>query len=40
MNAVLPKEMAIELYKPFVIRRLIERGYVKQLKVQKGCRQA
>jgi len=31
----LPKEMAIELYKPFVIRRLIERGYVKTVKSAK-----
>jgi DNA-directed RNA polymerase subunit beta' len=31
----LPKEMAIELYKPFVIRRLIERGYVKTIKSAK-----
>jgi DNA-directed RNA polymerase subunit beta' len=26
-----PKDMAAELYKPFVIRKLIERGIVKQL---------
>ncbi len=32
----LPKEMAIELYKPFVIRRLIERGYVKTVKSAKN----
>ena len=31
----LPKEMAIELFKPFVIRRLIERGYVKTVKSAK-----
>ncbi len=31
----LPKEMAIELYKPFIIRRLIERGYVKTVKSAK-----
>ena len=31
----LPKEMAVELYKPFVIRRLIERGYVKTVKSAK-----
>src|SRR5699024_6661132 len=31
----LPKEMAIELFKPFVIRRLIERGYVKTIKSAK-----
>jgi DNA-directed RNA polymerase subunit beta' len=31
----LPKEMAVELYKPFVIRRLIERGYVKTIKSAK-----
>jgi len=28
----LPKEMAIELFKPFVIRKLIERGIVKTVK--------
>jgi len=31
----LPKEMAVELFKPFVIRRLIERGYVKTVKSAK-----
>ncbi len=31
----LPKEMAVELYKPFVIRRLIERGYVQTVKSAK-----
>lgn len=31
----LPKEMAAELYKPFIIRRLIERGYVKTVKSAK-----
>ncbi|MBO6523403.1 MAG: DNA-directed RNA polymerase subunit beta' [Balneolaceae bacterium] len=31
----LPKEMAVELYKPFIIRRLIERGYVKTVKSAK-----
>ncbi len=31
----LPKLMAAELYKPFVIRKLIERGYVKTVKSAK-----
>ena len=31
----LPKEMAVELYKPFIIRRLIERGFVKTVKSAK-----
>ncbi|MCQ2330564.1 MAG: DNA-directed RNA polymerase subunit beta' [Paludibacteraceae bacterium] len=31
----LPKEMAAELYKPFVIRKLIERGLVKTVKSAK-----
>ncbi|NCB08581.1 MAG: DNA-directed RNA polymerase subunit beta', partial [Bacteroidia bacterium] len=31
----LPKEMAAELYKPFVIRKLIERGIVKTVKSAK-----
>ena len=31
----LPKEMAAELYKPFIIRRLIERGIVKTVKSAK-----
>jgi DNA-directed RNA polymerase subunit beta' len=31
----LPKEMGVELYKPFIIRRLIERGYVKTVKSAK-----
>ena len=31
----LPKEMAVELYKPFIIRRLIERGSVKTVKSAK-----
>ena len=31
----LPKEMASELYKPFVIRKLIERGVVKTVKSAK-----
>ena len=31
----LPKEMAVELYKPFIIRRLIERGFVKRSKSAK-----
>lgn len=31
----LPKNMAVELFKPFVIRKLIERGYVKTVKSAK-----
>lgn len=31
----MPKDMAVELFKPFVIRRLIERGYVKTVKSAK-----
>ena len=31
----IPKEMAAELYKPFVIRKLIERGIVKTVKTAK-----
>jgi DNA-directed RNA polymerase subunit beta' len=31
----LPKDMAAELYKPFVIRKLIERGIVKTVKTAK-----
>ncbi|WP_022834479.1 DNA-directed RNA polymerase subunit beta' [Salisaeta longa] len=31
----IPKEMAIELFKPFIIRRLIERGIVKTVKSAK-----
>jgi len=31
----LPKEMALELFKPFVINKLIERGYVKTVKSAK-----
>ena len=31
----LPKEMAAELYKPFIIRKLIERGMVKTVKSAK-----
>ncbi|WP_185873723.1 DNA-directed RNA polymerase subunit beta' [Blattabacterium cuenoti] len=31
----LPKEMAAELYKPFIIRKLIERGIVKTVKSSK-----
>jgi DNA-directed RNA polymerase subunit beta' len=27
----IPKDMAAELYKPFIIRKLIERGIVKPL---------
>jgi DNA-directed RNA polymerase subunit beta' len=32
MNAGLPKDMAAELFKPFIIRKLIERGIVKTVK--------
>ena len=35
MSAVLPKEMAAELFKPFIIRKLIERGIVKTVKSAK-----
>ncbi len=28
----LPKDMAVELFKPFIIRKLIERGYYKTVK--------
>ena len=31
----LPKDMAAELYKPFVVRKLIERGVVKTVKSAK-----
>ncbi|GHT79950.1 DNA-directed RNA polymerase subunit beta' [Bacteroidia bacterium] len=31
----LPKDMAVELYKPFIIRKLIERGLVKTVKSAK-----
>jgi DNA-directed RNA polymerase subunit beta' len=31
----LPKDLALELFKPFIIRRLIERGYVKTVKTAK-----
>jgi DNA-directed RNA polymerase subunit beta' len=31
----LPKEMAVELFKPFIIRKLIERGIVKTVKSAK-----
>ena len=31
----LPKDLALELFKPFVIRRLLERGYVKTVKTAK-----
>ncbi len=31
----LPKEMALELFTPFVIRKLVERGYVKTVKSAK-----
>ncbi len=32
MSADLPKDMAAELFKPFIIRKLIERGIVKTVK--------
>jgi len=31
----LPKDIAVELYKPFIIRRLLDRGYVKSVKSAK-----
>jgi len=31
----LPKEMSVELFKPFIIRKLIERGIVKTVKSAK-----
>ena len=31
----LPKDMAAELYKPFIIRKIIERGIVKTVKSVK-----
>jgi DNA-directed RNA polymerase subunit beta' len=31
----LPKEMAVELFKPFIIRKLVERGFVKTVKSAK-----
>ncbi len=31
----LPKEMAVELFKPFIIRKLIERGHVRTVKSAK-----
>ena len=31
----LPKEMALELFKPFVIRRLVEKGFVQNVKSAK-----
>ena len=34
-EAGLPKEMALELFKPFVIRKLVERGLVKTVKSAK-----
>ena len=35
----IPKLMAAELYKPFIIRKLIERGIVKTVKsAKKNCR--
>ena len=39
MSAGLPKAMASELFKPFIIRKLIERGIVKTVKsAKKDCR--
>ena len=35
MSVVLPKNMAAELFKPFIIRKLIERGIVKTVKSAK-----
>jgi DNA-directed RNA polymerase subunit beta' len=35
----IPKDMAAELYKPFVIRKLIERGIVKTVKSAENNRQ-
>ena len=34
-EAGLPKDMALELFKPFVIRKLVERGLVKTVKSEK-----
>jgi DNA-directed RNA polymerase subunit beta' len=34
-ECVLPKEMAVELFKPFIIRKLIERGLTKTVKSAK-----
>src|SRR5206468_5547803 len=31
----IPKDMAVELFKPFIIRKLIERGHVKTVKSAK-----
>ena len=31
----LPKDMALELFKPFVMRKLVERGYCKNIKSAK-----
>ena len=31
-QAGLPKDMAVELFKPFIIRKLIERGFSKTVK--------
>jgi len=31
----LPKDMAVELFKPFIIRKLVERGYAKTVKSAK-----
>ena len=33
-----PKNMAAELYKPFIIRKMIERGVVKTVKSEEDCR--
>jgi DNA-directed RNA polymerase beta' subunit len=35
MRCGIPKDMAAELYKPFMIRKLIERGIVKTVKSAK-----
>ena len=31
----IPKDMAAELYKPFIVKKLIERGIVKTVKSAK-----
>ena len=35
----LPKDMAVELFKPFIIRKLIERGMVKSKSAKKTRRE-
>ncbi len=35
MSTYYPKEMAVELFMPFIIRRLIERGVVETVKAAK-----